>query len=498
MLFHTDKTALIALLVCTVTPAQEQHHHHHEEPVVASSLGTVSFSISCSAEDQTDFTHAVALLHSFSFKNARLEFHQISGRDPSCAMAYWGEAMSLYRQLWDRPTAQELAQGAKLVQEAKSQPIHTNRERAYINAAAAFYEGDPARSFEARRKAYSDAIRLVHTSWSNDDEASLFYALSLLTSPDAKRDNFAITREAIVIINDVFTRQPDHPGAAHYLIHACDNPVLATQALTAARRYAQIAPASPHAVHMPSHIFARLGMWDEDIKTNIRSEEIAEEQKSFPDMLHAMNFLEYAYLQTGDFVRAKQIETEALKIPKEQLGDMEGMFNYVRVRFPSLYLLEIHDWKAAQVMPVPADAEPDFQAVVYWARAVASGHLRDLLAAQAAVASFDGKLDEVRKTSYAYVADSMTGERDEAHAWLAFAEGHMLTAVTLINSVADRQDRQGKGEVELPAREMLADMLVDAGRYSEALTQYRLCLRTDPNRLNSLKGEKIAEKLVSH
>lgn len=225
---------------------------------------------------------------------------------------------------------------------------------------------------------------------------------------------------------------------------------------------------------MPSHIFARLGMWDEDIKSNLASVQVAKQQKSFPDMLHAMNFLEYAYLQKGDFDQAKQIETQALKVPKEELGDMEGMFNYVRVRFPSLYLLETHDWKAAQSLPVPLDAEPHFQAVVYWTRAVASGHLHDVGAAQSAVANFDSKLDEVRKTSYAYVADSMTGERDEAHAWLAFAQGRMETAVKLISRVADKQDREGKGEVELPAREMLADMLLAGGRPAQALTEYRL------------------------
>lgn len=496
MLSRTVNALLIALLASTIARGQEQHHHR-EEAAVASSLGTVSFPISCSSEDQTDFTHGMALLHSFSYKNARLEFQQISRRDPSCAMAYWGQAMSLYRQLWDRPTAEELAQGAKLVQEAKAQSIKTDRERAYIEAAAAFYEGEPSRTYEARRNAYSEAMKRVHVSWPDDDEAALFYALSLLSSPDAAKNNFAITRQAVAIINDVFKRNPDHPGAAHYLIHACDNPVLAADALTAARRYAEIAPASPHAVHMPSHIFARLGMWDDDIKSNLASVQVAREQKSYGDMLHAMNFLEYAYLQKGERDKAKQVEEEALKIPKEDLGDMPGMFNYVRVRFPSLYLLETHDWVAVQSWPVPADIEPDFQAVVYWTRAAASGHQRDVKAAQEAVTNYDAKVEEVRKTSYAYVADSMKGEQDEAHAWLAFAEGKMQTAVALMSRVADEQDRKGKGEVELPAREMLADMLLEAGRPSEARTQYRLCLRTDPNRLNSLEGERRAKKMVT-
>ena len=483
------------LLIATIGQAQD--HHQHEELGTGQLLGSVSFPISCPANDQKDFNRGMALLHSFSYNNARLQFQQISQRNASCAMAYWGEAMSLYRQLWDRPSAKDVAEGAKLVQQAKSVPIKTDRERRFIDAAALFYNGDPAASYEARREAYSDAMRRVHESSPKDEEASLFYALSLLTSPDAGKNNFAITRQAVAIINDVFTRQPNHPGAAHYLIHACDNPVLAAQALTAARRYAEIAPASPHAVHMPSHIFARLGMWDEDIQSNLASVQVAEQQKSFPDVLHAMNFLEYAYLQKGNFDQAKRIETQALQVPKEQLGDIPGMFNYVRVRFPSLYLLETHDWKAAQSMPVPDDAEPDFQAVVYWTRAVASGHLRDVRAVQSAVASYDVKLDEVRKSSYAYVADSMTEERDEACAWLAFAQDQIETAVQLVTAVADKQDRQGKGEVELPAREMLADMLLARKRPAEALTQYRLCLRTDPKRLNSSLGAERAAKALA-
>ncbi len=244
---------------------------------------------------------------------------------------------------------------------------------------------------------------------------------------------------------------------------------------------------------MPSHIFARLGMWDDDIRSNLASVQVARQQSAFPDMLHAMNFLEYAYLQKGDFDRAKQIETEAFQVPKKAFGDMEGMFSYVQVRFPSLYLLETHDWGAAQSMSVPTSVEPDFQAVVYWTRAVAAGHLRNLDAARSAVTEYDRTVEEVKKTSYAYVADAMVGEQDEAHAWLAFAQGELEKAISFLARVANKQDREGKAEVELPAREMLADMLLAAGRRSEALNQYQLCLRTDPNRWNSLLGAERAK-----
>jgi tetratricopeptide (TPR) repeat protein len=497
MMSHAVRYIVAISLGAAVASAQE--HHHQEEAVsIGETLGTVSFPISCPVVDQQAFNRGMALLHSFAYRNARLQFQEINKRNPSCAMAYWGEAMSVFRQLWERPGAKVLAEGAKLVHQAKAVSVKTDREEAFIDAAAAFYDEKPALTYEARRAEYSAAMKHVHELFPHDDEASLFYALSLLTSPDAKKNDFEITRQAIVVINDVFTRRPNHPGAAHYLIHACDNPQLAPQALEAAKRYAQIAPAAPHAVHMPSHIFARLGMWDEDIQSNVASVEIARQQKSFPDMLHAMNFLEYAYLQKGSFEQAQQIQTEALKVTKDQLSDMEGMFNLVQVRFPSLYLLETHNWKAAQTMTVPQDVEPDFQAVVYWTRAVGSGHLKDINAAQAAVAGYDAALDEVRKSNSAYVADSMTGERDEAHAWLAFAQGNLDTAIKLITAVAEKQDREGKREVELPAREMLADMLLAEKRPSEALAQYQVCLRTDPNRLNSVRGVEKAATLAAH
>lgn len=482
-------------LIARLAPGQE--HHHQEEPASLKGLGSVSFPISCPAKEQQDFNRGVALLHSFSYKNARLQFQQINKGTPSCAMAFWGEAMSLYRQLWDRPSVNQLAEGSALIRQAKSLPIRTSRESAYIDAAAAFFDADPVVTFEARRDRYSAAMRRVHELSPEDDEATLFYALSLLTSPDVGKSDFAITRQAVTLINHVFGRQPNHPGAAHYLIHACDNPVMARQAFAAAKRYAEIAPASPHAVHMPSHIFARLGMWGDDIQSNLKAVQIANQQSAYPDMVHALSFLEYAYLQLGKFAQAKQIETEALQVTKEQLNDMPDMFKYVRVRFPSLYLLETHDWKTAQRMPVPEDAEPDFQAVVYWTRAVASGHLRDTEAAKEAVIDYDAKLEEVRKSSYAHVVGSMLGERDEAHAWLAFAQGQTDKALELLSVVADKQDREGKGEVELPAREMLAEVLFAAGRPRDAVVQYQRCLRTDPNRLNSRLGLERAEKAAT-
>jgi tetratricopeptide (TPR) repeat protein len=478
---------LFIVFIVTTSLLAQMPQHHHSEPANIKGLGSVSFPISCSRDEQQAFNRGVALLHSFSYTAAHDQFAGIAKQNPTCSMAYWGQAISLYRQLWDRPTETELAEGAKLVEQAQVAKPKTAREEGFIAAAAAFYSADPKTPFENRRDAYAESLRKLHEQQPGDDEAAIFYALSLMTSPKATDNNFEITRQAVTILEDVFARIPNHPGAAHYIIHACDNPAMAEEGLAAARRYASIAPDSAHALHMPSHIFTRLGLWNDDIQSNLASKTAAEQQKSTHDRLHAMNFLEYAYLQQGRFDDAKQMEEEGIHVPKAAYTEMPGFFSYVRVRFPSLYLLETRQWQQAEQSPVPDD-KPDFQAFVYLTRAIAAGHLHDAAAALAAVTGYDGKIEELKKTKYAYVADSMKPFGNEAHAWLAFAEGHHEEAVTLLTETADKQDREGKGEVEIGARSMLADMLLDLRRPKEALKQYELSLRTDPGRFNALLG----------
>jgi hypothetical protein len=223
-------------------------------------LGAVSFPIACKSSVQTKFQRGIALLHSFGYNAAQAQFRQIEDEDPACAMAYWGDAMTLYRQLWDRPSKADLEQGHSLIEKAKRIAGKTNRERGYIDAAAAFYTNEETATYETRTAAYSQALERLRERFPEDDEASIFYALSLLASPQVNKNDFAYRKKAVSILNGVFSRRPDHPGVAHYLIHACDNPEMASQALASARRYAQIAPASAHALHMPAHIFARLGL----------------------------------------------------------------------------------------------------------------------------------------------------------------------------------------------------------------------------------------------
>jgi hypothetical protein len=410
-------------------------------------------------------------------------------------MAYWGEAMSLYHQLWDRPSAADLKNGANLIEKAEASDPKTSREQGYIKAAAAFYPENAKTTFEARWEAYSRALEQLYRQFPDDNEAAIFYALSLVASPHANDNGFAIRKRAVGILNAVLKQEPDHPGVTHYLIHACDNPEMAKDGLAAARRYAQIAPAAPHALHMPSHIFARLGMWQDDIQSNLASKAAAEKQASTHDRAHAMDFLEYAYLQTGQTGRANATEEEALQIQKQEFSNnMEDFFYYVQVHFPALFNLERRDWKTAEALPQMPNAAPDFEAVTLWANAVAAGHLHDVVAARIAVEKYDQALEAVKKSSYAYVAESMSNSHDEAHAWLEFAEGKDAEAVALLRETADRQDKTGKGEVELPSREMLADMLLELDRPAEALAQYERSLDTDPNRFNALAGAARAAK----
>ncbi len=474
------------LLSCLPAGAQE---HHHAEMSTDGKLGSVSFPTSCSAGVKTQFERGVALLHSFGYDPAHKQFQKIEREDPSCAMAYWGDAMSFYHQLWDRPSPAALAEGWKLIQRAQATGAKTPRERGYIEAAAAFYGGDAKTTYEGRCDAYRMAMEKLHEQFPSDHEAAIFYALALVASPKADANDFAYRKQAVTILNAVLKDEPDHPGVAHYLIHACDNPEMAREGLPAARRYAQIAPASAHALHMPSHVFARLGMWQDDIQSNLASVAAAKKQGEVLNLTHALHFLEYAYLQTGQNSKARAAEEEAIAIPMKDYPTSElEYYHFVQVRLPTLFALETRDWKAAERLVPPRGAMPDFQAVVYWAHAVAAGHLRDLPAVQEAVAQYDRALEEVEKSSFAYVAEGMATSRDEAHAWLTFTQGKDGDALGLMSKSADKQDVAGKGEVDLPAREMLADMLRELHRPEEALIQYRRSLETDPNRFNALYG----------
>jgi tetratricopeptide (TPR) repeat protein len=368
---------------------------------------------------------------------------------------------------------------------------------------AAFYRTAHGKwDFEKRATAYSRAMAKLYESNPHDHEAATFYALSLLGSEPDNDTSFANRKKAISILNMLFQEDPNHPGVAHYLIHACDNPQFAPAGLAAARRYAQIAPASPHALHMPSHIFARRGLWQEDIDSNLASIAATQHNETGMHMgaenqVHAMDFLEYAYLQIGEDAKAKAVVDQLASIPPEDVDpSLKGYLNRMRAHFPAMYALETKNWKEATALQPPPGAEPYGQAITYWAQAVGAGHLHDAAAAGRAVDQYNAMIEATRKSDRPYAVDGMSTNRDEATAWLAFAEGQNEEAIGLLKSVADKQDAIGKGEVELPAREMLADMLLQLDRPEEALVQYEKSMKIDPNRFNALAGAAQAAGLA--
>ena len=270
-------------------------------------LGRVDFPVSCAASQQTAFNRGIALLHDFWYDKAEQQFEAIVKADPACAMAHWGEAMSLWHEIWDHPGDATLQRGLELVQKAQKAGAKTQRERDYINALAQFYQEYKTKNFETRVTAYSNEIAKLYAAYPKDHEAAAFYGLSLLAAAPPRDTTKTNERKALAMLNEQFAQVPGHPGVAHYIIHSCDSPQMAADGLKAAQAYGQIAPSAPHAAHMPGHIFARLGMWQEDIAANLASVAAAEQSGSYGHELHAMDFLNYAYLQVGEDDKAKAI-----------------------------------------------------------------------------------------------------------------------------------------------------------------------------------------------
>jgi hypothetical protein len=493
---------LCAAVLClpALSLDDDMHAHHHD---ASEQLGKVSFPISCAPDSQKPFERGVALLHSFGYEEAEAQFVVIAHNDPTCAMTHWGIAMSLFHQIWERPQGVPLKRGADEIALAEKIGAKTERERGYISALAAFYHDYAAQDHE-KRAAYSDAMGKLYRQYPTDIEAGAFYGLSLLAAAPPGDSSHASEKKAVEVLNQLFRQQPDHPGLAHYIIHACDSPQLAPMGLDAARRYAAIAASSAHAVHMPSHIFARLGLWQEDIQANLKSVAMAHpsgEVYMHGHELHAMHFLIYAYVQTGQDEAAKQEVDQAKQIVASAPtgGDDNGMLEYygfAAAHFPALYNLEMHHWPDAAALAPPAGVPSYLQMITYWARTIASAHMSDVEATRRNAQKFDELEEATRKSKYAYVLEGPQFMRGEVHAWLAFAEKKNDEALHQMREVADTQDKVGKREVDIPAREMLADVLLELNHPQEALVEYEKSMKTDPNRFNGLAGAARSAELA--
>jgi hypothetical protein len=472
-----------------------QSHPHHEE-LTATQLGTVAFPISCAPSVQKPFQRGVALLHSFWYEEAEKEFQQIAVEDPNCAIAHWGVAMSLWHQLWNHPDAKVNQRGRDEVHEAKTTDGPTTaREKAYIAAIAAFYVDSKKLNHEARAKAYSAAMKKVYESYPDDHEAAVFYALSLLASEPHDDATFASRKQAAAILENLFATEPDHPGVAHYLIHSYDKPQLAQLGLPAARRYAQVAPAAPHALHMPSHIFARVGLWQDDINSNLAS--IAATRKTAAmhmggegHQFHAMDFLIYAYLQSGREAEAARQIDEVTTMPKMKSmygSDFDPQTNAL-TKFPAIYDLELRHWSdAAALEVVPGSLRGD-QSITHWARAIGAARSGNVAAARKDLQQIEDIRKEFLAEKKMEYAEAVGADYQEAAAWVAHAEGKDEEAITGLRALADKSDKQGEEPEGIPAREQLADLLLEAKRPQQALTEYQTDLKLNPNRFNGLYG----------
>ncbi|HVQ30317.1 MAG TPA: hypothetical protein VMV21_12090, partial [Vicinamibacteria bacterium] len=474
----------------------------HVHPGDAEKLGTVVFPVSCNPAAQEAFGRAVALIHSFWYDEAEKAFGEVAILDPTCAMAYWGIAMSNFHPIWAPPTPPELERGQKAIVKAESLPVATNREKGFIAAIAAYYKDAATRDHPTRKLAFEAGMEKVHTENPQDREAAIFYALALLGAAPPGDKTYAKQKQAGAILNEVLPGAENHPGVAHYLIHSFDYPQLASIGLPAARVYANIAASSPHALHMPSHIFTRLALWDESIASNIASRNAALEhvQKTKPgyasfDQLHALDYLAYAYLQQARDGDAKRVLEEVTSVDKLDLPNFAAAYALAAV--PARYTLERRDWGAAAALTVrpasfPWTTYPYAEALVHFARAVGGARSGNLVAAR------DGlkRLTEIEaalvEAKDAFWAGQVEIQRLAAEGWIARAEGRSDDARRLLRAAADLEDKTDKHPVTpgsvLPAREMLADLLLELGDAAAALREYETSLATAPGRFNSLAG----------
>ena len=494
---------LIALLVgaCAslVSPAVAQHDHPAGNPA---KLGSVTFAVSCDPSVQPQFNSAVAMLHSFWYEKAHDTFAAVAEKDSTCGMAYWGMAMTYYHQIWSAPGPTDLKAGGAALARTQAAGAKTQRERDYIAALRTFYEDSDKLDHRTRALAYEKAMDQLQARYPEDHEAAIFHALALLATLDPSDKTYANQKKAGEILERLFVEQPEHPGIAHYIIHAYDYPPLAPRALDAARRYAKIAPDSPHALHMPSHIFTRLGLWQESIDSNLASASSAEKNNAPGNELHAKDYLIYAYLQGAQDQEAKK----ALEAPPPGRPDDPQYMNwlYAMGTSPARYAVERHRWADAAAITVPPSTFPGGQwawteANLHFARAIGASHTGQIEIARKEEVQLTSLRDALTQNHDTYWADQVEIQNEIATAWISLAEGKPEQALQQMRSAAEHEDRTDKHNVTpgviLPARELLGELLLELKQPDKAMVEFEATLRTAPNRFNALVGAARSAKL---
>ena len=459
-------------------------------------LGKVAFPNSCSAGAQPAIAKGVALMHSFQYTEATQVFVEALRRDSKCPALHWGKAMALYEQIWYFPDDKHLNEGRKEIE--KAQKLHTAnaREQGFLDAAGRFFQKGKM-SQQARIQAYSDALEKLRSQDPHDPEAGSFYALSLIALSEEDHDHTVDDlKKAIAVLEPLLQEHPDHPGVAHYLIHAADRPELAQQGLEAARRYAAIAPDSSHALHMPSHIFVRLGMWQESIVSNAASQkagaQAAATHRAEPHyQVHAMHFLTYSYLQSGQEAKAREVVAQT----KDIVGATQDAKADANAFLSALVAVDLHRWKEAAALPAPPKDGRD----TFWARSIGATRSGDLKQAESDLKRLQELIAEGQRRGRAR-SDSQPGEKpidlQEAEAWLAFAQGKTDDALAGLRAAADHEDKGGGESTGVPAREMLADLLLELKRPAEAMAEYKVNLQNAPRRFDGLLGAARAAQAL--
>jgi hypothetical protein len=495
--------AAILLTLASARGLTQQHQYGNDEK-----LGAVQFSTSCNEPAQTEFNRAVALLHSFQFSRAIDGFNAALGRDPTCAIAYWGIALSD----WGNPFAPgvrdtgQLQLGRENVERGKGVGARTERERSYVAAVGKLYAGLESSTQQARLLAYRDAMGYVAAKHAQDHEAQIFYALALAAAQDPEDKAYADRLKAGAILESLFAQEPTHPGLAHYIIHAYDVPALADRALMAARRYAEIAPDAPHALHMPSHTFTRLGYWQESIDSNVAAAAAARRQGQTAEELHASDYEIYAYLQTGQDKVAARIVNSLPQIasrfdPKALLigagPPSAGYFALAAI--PARYALEREDWQQAEELAPQETPYPYADAMTWFARGLGAARLGHAAPANEAARALQRIQESLLSANEPYWARQVEIQAIAVGAWSALAAGKNKDALRQMRSAAELEDGTEKSAVTpgplSPARELLGEMLLKMNEPIKALQQFEATLKREPRRFRALYGAAHAAQL---
>jgi len=478
-------------------------------------FGELKFSLSCNYETRATFDLAVALLHSFQYAEAEKAFVKVIDADPNCPMAYWGVAMSIYHAAWFPPSKKELEKGAKVLAIAK-QLTMDGKQRDYINAIDAFYTDFENLDHTIRAALFENKMEQIYNNYPDDIEAAIFYSLALYSTRDRVGKEFVNERKAGKILESLFKENPNHPGIAHYIIHNYDNPVLAPRGLVTARRYAKIAPSSSHAQHMPSHIFTRLGIWEESIISNLMSAEssrcyteAAGLKGAYFEELHAIDYLVYAYLQKGDNQSALE-QYDRINTLKSFYPTNITAAIYPLAVIPARLALENRDWKKAselklQEMELDWNAFPWQKAVHHFAKAYGAAQLKDFDLAKQEIKTLEKLhqvlVDKKDRTKFIQIKQ-IEIQIKTAQAWVSFKGMQKKKGIRLMLEAVEIERNTSKhpitpGDV-LPAIELLGDMYFEMGKYQEAFTAYREDLKGRPHRFNGLYGAAVTAKLIGN